>query len=108
MENELAQPFDGKTIVVTHHAPHPLSIHPRFAGNPVNPGFVSDLGPLLDRADLWLHGHTHDGFDYWVGRCRVLANPAGYILNRKTANSEREFTFENGKFDPAFVIEIDA
>lgn len=108
LENELAQPFDGKTIVVTHHAPHPLSIHPRFAGNPVNPGFVSDLGPLLDRADLWLHGHTHDGFDYWVGRCRVLANPAGYILNRKTANSEREFTFENGKFDPAFVIEIDA
>ena len=41
------RPHAGPTVVVTHHAPHPLSIHARFAGNPVNAGFVSDLAPLL-------------------------------------------------------------
>lgn len=108
LESELAAPFDGKTVVVTHHGPHRLSIHPRFAGNALNAGFISDLTPLLHGADLWLHGHTHDGFDYRVGRCRVVANPAGYILNRAAASTELEFQFENGEFDPALVIEVDA
>jgi hypothetical protein len=82
LAQQLAQPFAGATVVVTHHAPHPLSIHARFAGHPINAGFVSDLTTLLAGADLWLHGHTHDSFDYRVGRCRVVANPAGYLLQR--------------------------
>ena len=49
LEGELAKPFNGRTVVVTHHGPHPLSIHPRFVGNPLNPGFVSDQSPLLFR-----------------------------------------------------------
>lgn len=108
LEGELATPFSGKTVVVTHHGPHPLSIHPRFAGNPLNPGFVSDLMPLLRDADLWLHGHTHDSFDYRVGRCRVLANPAGYILNRAAVTAGSSFEFENDKFDPSLVVEVAA
>ena len=78
LETELAKPFDGKTVVVTHHGPHPLSIHPRFAGSALNAGFVSDLSDLMPGVDLWLHGHVHDSFDYQVGQCRVVANPAGY------------------------------
>lgn len=106
LEGELAQPFNGKTVVVTHHGPHPLSIHPRFVGNPLNPGFISDLTPLLRDADLWMHGHTHDSFDYQIGRCRVVANPAGYILNRAAATADLNFVFENGKFDPGLVVEV--
>jgi DNA repair exonuclease SbcCD nuclease subunit len=106
LEGELAKPFDGKTVVVTHHGPHPLSIHPRFADNALNPGFISDLTPLLRDADLWLHGHTHDGFDYRIGRCRVVANPAGYILNRAAATTDLDFKFENGKFDPGLVVDV--
>jgi hypothetical protein len=34
---------------------------------------------LLPQADLWLHGHVHDSFDYWAG-CRIVANPRGYPL----------------------------
>jgi hypothetical protein len=45
LAQQLALPFDGATVVVTHHAPHPLSIHARFAGHPINAGFVSDLTP---------------------------------------------------------------
>lgn len=77
LQDELARPFAGKTVVVTHHGPHPLSVHPRYAGDTLSAAFVSDLSDLMQQADLWLHGHVHDGFDYRVGRCRVVANPAG-------------------------------
>lgn len=106
LQAELARPFDGPTLVVTHHGPHALSIHPRFAANRLNPGYVSDLSPLLVQADLWLHGHTHDSFDYRVGRCRVMANPAGYLLNRAPAVSEADFRFENACFDPGRFVDL--
>lgn len=34
LTKELQRPFPGKTVVVSHHAPHPLSIHPRYQGDP--------------------------------------------------------------------------
>lgn len=108
LEAELAKPFSGRTVVVTHHGPHPMSIHPRFAGDLLNAGFVSDLTPLLHRADLWLHGHVHDSVDYRVGGCRVVANPAGYVLNRLKASvsPDRALKFENSAFALSFVLEI--
>ena len=106
LEDRLARPHAGPTVVVTHHAPHPLSIHARFAGNPVNAGFVSDMSPLLAQADLWLHGHTHDSFDYRVGRCRVVANPAGYVHNRAEAVGGGEPVLENAAFDPWRVLDV--
>lgn len=108
LESELAKPFTGTTVVVTHHGPHPMSVHPRFVGNPVNPGYISDLTPLLGEVDLWVHGHTHDSFDYRIGRCRVVANPAGYVLNRATAGADVDFTLENAKFDRGLLLEVGA
>ena len=108
LERELAKPYPGKTVVVTHHGPHPLSIHPRYVGNRVNAGFVSDLTPLLQQADLWLHGHVHDSFDYSdVGRCRVVANPAGYVKNLSLASSPQDFDLENSLFNRNLVLELD-
>ena len=107
LTGELARPFAGRTVVVTHHAPHPRSIHPRFAGHPMNPGFISDLTPLLASADLWLHGHTHDSFDYRVGGCRVVANPAGYLLRKRcdaTASAQPEL--ENARFDAQLLLDV--
>jgi len=97
LECELSNDFDGETVVVTHHGPHPKSIHPRYAGNPLNAGFVSDLEPLMAHVDLWLHGHVHDNFDYQVGRCRVVANPRGYQIGERV---------ENPMFQPDLVIEL--
>ncbi len=103
---ELAKPWLGKTVVVSHHAPHPLSTHPRFAGNPLNPGFISDLSEHLPGVDLWLHGHVHDGVDYQVGRCRVVANPAGYVRNIGFAGNRDDFVFENRTFDRSMLVEV--
>ena len=74
----LATPFPGKTVVVTHFAPHPRSIAPGYVGHRANPGFVVDLEETMGSAALWIHGHTHTFFDYRAGGARVICNPRGY------------------------------
>ncbi len=93
---ELAKPFDGSTVVVTHHAPHPRSLHSRYRNDLLSAAYVSDLTALIEagQPDLWVHGHVHQSFDYRIGTTRVVCNPNGYG------------TTENGAFDPALVVEI--
>ena len=106
----LEKPFTGKTVVITHHAPHPASVHPRWSGSLVNAAFVSDLTRLMGKSALWFHGHTHDSFDFAVHGTRVLANPMGYrTSNRReprTADRPAQLTIENERFNPALVVEI--
>ena len=99
LQDSLAQPFDGPTVVITHHAPSPRSIHPRFDGSPVNACFVSRAEHLMgaDKVVLWLHGHTHDSFDYVVAGTRVVCNPRGY---------RRNDVDENARFDPGLVLSV--
>src|SRR3546814_15274411 len=33
LKHKLDMPFDGPTVVITHHAPSPRSIHPRYEGS---------------------------------------------------------------------------
>lgn len=99
LDRRLETPHAGATVVITHHAPSRQSIHPRFAGSPLNAGFVSDAAQLAgaDRARWWIHGHTHDSFDYDLHGTRVVCNPRGYAkagLN------------ENPRFDPNLTIEV--
>lgn len=75
---ELAHPFAGETVAITHFAPHPRSIAPAFANHRANPAFVVDLDAAMGRAALWIHGHTHTFFDYSVRGTRVICNPRGY------------------------------
>lgn len=84
-------------VVVTHHAPVPASLDPRFAGSPLNPAFASDLTEFVAAGgpDLWVHGHVHTCRDHRIGPTRVLCNPRGYDR-------------ENGRFDPALVVEVPA
>jgi Icc-related predicted phosphoesterase len=95
LTERLSQPFDGPTVVVTHHAPHPGSVHPKYKGSSLNPSFASDQTELIEsyRPALWVHGHVHDSFDYRVDDTRVLCNPKGYLN-------------ENPMFDPALVVEV--
>ena len=74
----LSEPFPGKTVAITHFAPHPRSIAPAYVGHRANPGFVLNLDEAMGRAALWIHGHTHTFFDYRVHGTRVVCNPRGY------------------------------
>lgn len=106
LQEQLVTPFDGRTVVVTHHGVTPASVHARYRDDPVNAGFVSDLRHVLDLADLWIHGHVHDSFDYPVGTTRVIANPRGYARNLNMAGAPQDLKWENPAFDPALVIEV--
>ena len=69
-----------RVVIVTHTAPSFRSMHPRFAGSPLNGFFESDLDALVERLgpQLWIHGHVHDAFDYMIGRTRIVCHPRGY------------------------------
>uniref|UniRef100_UPI003341992F metallophosphoesterase n=1 Tax=Castellaniella defragrans TaxID=75697 RepID=UPI003341992F len=97
LDKTLDEPFEGPTVVVTHHAPSMRSVHNRFADSLISAGFASDCTALMGRAVLWVHGHTHDSFDYSVRGTRVICNPRGYIRNEIP---------ENPAFDPTLRINI--
>ena len=79
----MAEPFASKTVIVTHHVPSSRSVPRRFARDLLTPAFASNLESLMDGdgAVLWIHGHTHDQFDYEVFGTRVVCNPRGYVPN---------------------------
>ena len=107
LKRELEVPFAGRTVVVTHHGPHPLSIHSRYGGSADNAGFVSDLSELLPMAKIWLHGHVHDSFDYVIHGCRVVANPAGYFLSLRRTVPASDPVLENRAFNKSLVIDLE-
>lgn len=97
IEQELKTADPAKTVVVTHHTPCMKSIHPRYDNTPINAGFSNDLDFIIRAYEpaLWIHGHTHDGFDYNVGNTRIVCNPRGYRIP-----SERP------TFNPTLTIDI--
>ncbi|HLQ13618.1 MAG TPA: metallophosphoesterase [Steroidobacteraceae bacterium] len=94
LTQQLAQPFAGATVVVTHHLPHMRSVHPRFEGELLNASFASNLSTLVrDPVQLWIHGHTHESMDYQIDGTRVVCNPRGYLPQEP-----------NDSFDPEQVV----
>ncbi len=84
IERYLSQPFDGRTVVVTHHLPSRRLVSARFwpkdGSDGANGGFASDCDNLIATKEpwLWIHGHTHDTIDTELWKTRIVCNPAGY------------------------------
>ena len=76
-----AEPFVGKTVVITHHAPslHSLAGNP-YAGNLLDAAYAINCEALMgaERVALWIHGHSHCAVDYQIAGTRVVCNPRGY------------------------------
>jgi len=91
----LGQPFAGPTVVVTHHAPHPLSL-PSGEFDLAH-CYASDLSRFIQdrQADLWVHGHLHSRSDYRIGATRIVCNARGHVE-------------EATGFDPGFTIDVPA
>jgi predicted phosphodiesterase len=79
LEDQLARPHAGKTVVVSHHAPSLQSCPPSGRRSELAPAYASDLSEMM-RGDinLWMHGHTHHCADYSVEGTRVVSNQRGY------------------------------
>lgn len=100
LEKALAETKDMKQVVVTHHLPSYMGIHPRFQGsdllnyayaNSRLDNFIFESAP-----ELWIHGHSHESMDWVLGDVtRIVANPRGYEGHELNEN-----------FDPQFYIEL--
>lgn len=100
LDDQLAKPFVGKTVVVTHMAPSMRSISARYGNGLISAAFASNLDHLIERADLWVHGHTHASSDYQIGSCRVICNPLGY------PSRDGLDLPENPDFNPNLFVEM--
>jgi predicted phosphodiesterase len=98
LEAELAKPWSGPTVVVTHHLPSARSVPLRFRDHPLTPAYASHLDALVERssAALWAHGHTHDAADHAIGATRIMCNPRGYVGYGL-----------NPRFEPGKVVTVD-
>jgi len=90
----LAEPFDGKTVVVTHFAPSLLSADPRYGLAAGTAGFCNALDDLFPLADVWMHGHLHCLNDYVANGCRVVANPLGYLSKNEQVQFREHLVIE--------------
>ena len=98
LTGKLAEPFQGPTVVVSHHLPHPASIPLRHARGLLNAAFASDLSHIVGPPiSMWIHGHTHDSCDHLVNETRIVCNPRGYLPHEP-----------NPGFDPALVVAVSA
>lgn len=97
LEALLALPWEGPTVVVTHHAPHPLCLAEEYRQRWAA-GAASDLTHLTDsgKIDLWVHGHLHQSVDLRRPKgTRIVCNPAGSF-------------FSNPLFRDDLVVEVPA
>lgn len=96
LAERLDVPFDGPTVVLTHHAPVIRARPDSFVLRALAGAFASDLTSLMggDRVPLWIFGHTHRAADLEHGGTRVLSNPRGYPDEAVDG------------FDPALVVDV--
>jgi predicted phosphohydrolase len=90
LEQELAQPFSGQTVVITHHAPSFWSWKDS-AQALKKLAYCNDLKPLLHEYEIavWFHGHVHTPGDYRIAGARILCNPRGYFGKKMVPGFDR-------------------
>ena len=73
-------------IILTHHCPSFNSVHEKYKKSPLTPAFASNLDSYIHTfaPKLWVHGHTHESFEYVLGNTRIICNPLGYPGENET------------------------
>jgi len=92
LSDELSKPFEGLTVVVTHHCPIPEVGGDKHDSH-LSAAYTNRWYSLLPMADVWIFGHTHRAVDIELDGCRIISNPRGYPR-------------EDTGFIPDFTIEI--
>lgn len=77
LKAELAKPFPGRTVVVTHHCPIAEVSGSKHDGH-LSAAYYNRWQHLVVQANMWVFGHTHCAVDMQLGGCRLISNPGGY------------------------------
>lgn len=77
LTREIAKPWHGQTIVVTHHAPS-MTVSGPISG--ISPAFASDLDGWIEahRPDYWFFGHTHRPLSIRIRGAPIVNVSLGY------------------------------
>lgn len=77
LTREVTKPWDGQTVIVTHHDPGAAVSGPL---SPLSPAFASDLASWIEthRPDYWFFGHTHRLLSAQVHGTPVVNVSLGY------------------------------
>lgn len=103
LKEDLETDPEDKWVVMTHHSPSWRSVHEKHNGSILNSSYASDMDQFIyDHQQIytWVHGHTHNNWDYKIDNTRILCNPRGY------AHPNMPNRPENEDFNPGFVFEI--
>lgn len=87
-----------KSVVITHYLPSFSCTPERYKDDPTNCIFASNCDDILEMEAapmIWVHGHTHDSFDWTKGNSRIICNPYGYWG-----------CMTNGMYKPDLLIEV--
>lgn len=112
LEDEMSESFDGKTLVLTHHAPSKTALSmSRFTTSIPTMDFSNifkrntngyKIGayassfencPYLNNIDAWVHGHFHERMIYRLGNAAVHCNPTGNRHNQPDRTGLPQYTF---------------
>lgn len=97
LKHEINTPFDGTTIVVTHHLPSDLCNLKKYKGSIINEAFCVDLTREIETShvDYWIYGHSHGNkapFD--IGSTLMLTNQLGYVHTSEHRSFEHDEIIE--------------
>ena len=101
-ELEKAKGKCDSIVVVTHHGPSYQSMSPKYSKTSVtNDAYFNnyDYEVAAAEADFWIHGHTHESTQYFIGKTHVVCNPKGYAENNGPG-------YQNTSFKPCLRFEI--
>ncbi len=95
---EIKKPFDGKTVIMTHHCPVSFGIAPRFKMDDLSPCFASRLFDYLpeDKIDVIVWGHTHYSMNMHIDKTHFISSQIGYA--NRLLNSAELYEIEGEEF----------
>ena len=82
LKMELTKPFEGKTIVATHHIPTFYNYPEQYKCDDLNEAFATELFDLISDQgpDAWIFGRHHCNMSaFTVGKTQMLTNQLGYV-----------------------------
>ena len=86
LKNVINTTNTNNNIIITHHIPSNLLIHPKYLTpnmQPYNQWFYSNMEHFINengnKIKCWLYGHTHTPSNCIVNNIPVICNPIGYI-----------------------------
>lgn len=97
LREALSESDAKRKIVVSHHAPSPLSLEQTKRDDIISAAYASHLDSFIEemKPDYWLHGHIHQSRRYKIGGTEIVTNPRGYVPEEPNPN-----------FNTGLVVEV--